>query len=215
MNRYEIEIGKKYGYLTVLEYIGVKENGKCKNPYYLCKCDCGNITEVRKDHLYYLDIVSCGCMRGKLDLGQDNTRARLITTFRNMKRRCYNPKSHKYKNYGQRGIKICDEWLNDFNKFYEWALENGYRTDLTIDRINNDGDYEPNNVRFINNKKQSNNRTNNCILKINGISKTFSEWCDFYNVNYKIAHQRYKRGSSIEDIFYKGNLKKKHKEDKA
>lgn len=194
----EIIIGNKYGFLTAIEPVGEKINGK---QHYLCECECGKITRVRDDHLYKLETVSCGCKMGKLDLGIDNTYTRLRGTFRHMRNRCYNKKDSKYGTYGARGIKICDEWLNDFNSFYNWCLENGYRNDLTIDRIDNDGDYEPNNVRFITNYIQARNKSTTIYVEHYGKTLAFAEWCDKYNINYKKAYQRFRKGKCFDKIF--------------
>lgn len=107
-----------------------------------------------------------------------------------MKDRCYNPKDKRYKNYGGRGIKICDEWLHSFESFYEWSLKNGYQDGLTIDRIDVNGNYEPNNCRWATWDVQCNNRTNNVYIEYNGEIKTLKQWCDILNIDYKKAHNR-------------------------
>jgi hypothetical protein len=116
-----------------------------------------------------------------------------------MKQRCYNKNNPKYKNYGARGIRICDEWLNDVSAFIKWSLDNGYDDTLSIDRINVDGDYEPSNCRWATNAEQALNRTDNRLLTYNGVTMTMKEWADKYNLPYKLVESRINSyGWSIE-----------------
>lgn len=123
---------------------------------------------------------------------------RLFSIWSNMKTRCYNPKTPAFKDYGGRGITICDEWLNDFQAFYDWAMSNGYSDDLTIDRKDNDGNYSPDNCRWISQTKQCNNRRSNLAITLNGKTRTLMSWCNFYSINYKTVRDRLKRGWDIE-----------------
>ncbi|MBQ2055435.1 MAG: hypothetical protein II489_03965 [Bacteroidaceae bacterium] len=107
-----------------------------------------------------------------------------------MKRRCYNPNNKFYAYYGVRGISICDEWLNDFTSFRDWAVSAGYDETLTIDRIDSDGNYEPSNCRWISRKAQVNNRRSNRFYEINGERKTIAEWCEIYNVPHERTRRR-------------------------
>lgn len=118
-----------------------------------------------------------------------------------MKQRCYNKNNHKYPQYGGRGIKICDEWLNDVTKFYEWSIKNGYKEDLSIDRIDNDKGYSPENCRWESKLTQSRNRRSSRIVEIKGKTKTFSEWCQLYGINRSTAVDRLRNGwDEIEAI---------------
>lgn len=110
-----------------------------------------------------------------------------------MKGRCYNPNDPVYKNWGGRGIEVCDEWRNDFACFYKWAVENGYKEDLTIDRINNDGNYTPKNCRWASPKQQARNRRSNINITIGNTTKTLTEWCELFDLPYKTVNARYKR----------------------
>jgi hypothetical protein len=134
---------------------------------------------------------------GKLKHGMRHTR--LYETFVNMKTRCYNSNNSRYKLYGGRGIKICDEWLKDFNTFYEWAIDHGYNDTLTIDRIDPDGDYEPSNCRWVTWQTQQNNRRNNHRISFNGQNHTLAEWSRITGINYGTLVARIsRRGWSVE-----------------
>ena len=133
--------------------------------------------------------------------GRRNTR--LYRIWANMKTRCYNAKSESYIYYGGRGVTICPEWLNDFQTFYKWSILNGYADNLTIDRIDVNGNYEPSNCRWVTVAIQSNNRRNNHFVTIDGITKTLSEWCIHYGVNYKTVRDRLRRGWNYIDALQK------------
>lgn len=118
-----------------------------------------------------------------------------------MKQRCYNKNRDCYDNYGGRGIIVCDEWKDSFSNFYFWAIKNGYSDDLTIDRIDVDGNYEPNNCRWATRKIQDNNRRTNRYITIDGITHTLEEWIDIYGMSKNTVRQRIKRGWDDNDLF--------------
>ena len=161
------ETGKKYGDWIVLRRAPVEKHKSAK---WICKCKCGNERIVRGSDLRLGKSKNCGCVnkaRFKKIIfkhGLDGTRINRI--YWGMKARCYNKNYHKYPNYGARGIKICDEWKNDFMAFYNWAINNGYADNLSIDRINNDGNYEPSNCRWATAKQQANNTRKTKIKEI-------------------------------------------------
>lgn len=134
-------IGQKFGRLTVLDdYIKVN-----KKTHWLCRCYCGNQKYVGRDALLYGSTKSCGCITQTHKLSD----TRLYSIWANMKYRCDTPTCHAYKDYGGRGIKVCYEWHDDFQAFYDWSMANGYAKGLTIDRIDVDKGYQPDNCRWI------------------------------------------------------------------
>lgn len=198
--------GKKFG---KLEVIGVHDTGSRKT-YYVCQCDCGNIKVVRADALISGATKSCGCIKkehDKINLTANHKHkmsgTRIYETWQDMKRRCYNKQNARYDRYGGRGITVCDEWLNNFQSFYDWAISNGYSDDLTIDRIDNDGNYEPSNCRWSNVKEQCNNRGSNINITIGNATKSLMCWCEIFNVDYKKVHARYQRNGyeGIDRLF--------------
>lgn len=123
---------------------------------------------------------------------------RLRGVWTNMRQRCLNPKNRQYKNYGGRGITICDEWINDYSSFRDWALRSGYKQGLTIDRINNDEGYSPENCRWATYKEQSRNTRNNRIITINGETKCLIEWAETLGISYQLVQGRLRNGWPVE-----------------
>lgn len=153
---------KRFGKLKVIKYYKSNKNGRA---LWLCQCDCGNIKVVLGNSLLNKSTLSCGCYnkeRSKeLHSKHNMSNSKLYKVWQGMKTRCYNKKFMYYKNYGGRGIKMCNEWLNNFETFYIWAIKNGYKEGLTIDRINNDGNYEPINCRWTTRAEQNRNTRRN------------------------------------------------------
>lgn len=129
--------------------------------------------------------------------GMRNTR--LYDIWRSMKQRCYNPKTNRYKKYGGRGITVCDEWKDNFQSFYDWAMSNGYSDDLSIDRIDPNGNYESNNCRWATAKQQANNRTNNNIIEFNGEVHTLAQWSEITGIKMATIGARLQKGWSVSD----------------
>lgn len=143
-------VGRVFGNWKVLTIDYSKDRGH--GAYWICQCACGSIKSVHGENLRRGKSTSCGC-RYRTGLRRDNPG--LSNTWKCMKSRCYNKKHTHYNAYGGRGIKICDEWKNDFQAFYDWAMSNGYKTGLTIDRIDMDGNYEPSNCQWITKSENS------------------------------------------------------------
>lgn len=196
--------GHKQGRLTVLEYAGKNASGRTT---WKCKCSCGNVVYITIHELRNSrkPQQSCGCLRN--ELSGDRVRKhglsgnkRLFNIWCHVRTRCNNPHSKSYTRYGGRGIKVCEEWKNNFEVFYEWAMQNGYKDNLTLDRINNDGDYEPNNCRWADFFVQANNRSNNHFLTYKGKTQTIQQWANELKMSDTILRDRInKLGWSIED----------------
>lgn len=206
--------GKKFGRLTV---IGIADDGKRKTSY-ICECECGNVKKARADGLISGAIRSCGCLKHETNLknvanvpshkiaenrGYKVAGTRLYMIWQGMKRRCYKETEPCYSRYGGRGIKICSEWLEDYGNFHDWAVENGYNDSLTIDRIDTNSDYTPDNCRWATNEQQSNNRRSNIIIKIGNAKKSLMEWCKIFELDYKKVYGRYNRNKfvGIDELF--------------
>ena len=121
-----------------------------------------------------------------------------MNIWRAMKERCYNSKCEAYHNYGGRGIIVCDEWLHNFKAFYDWSITNGYRDDLTIDRIDVNGNYEPSNCRWVTRLTQANNQRTNHLITYKGETHTMAEWAKIKHISYGALRQRLYRKWSIE-----------------
>lgn len=140
-------------------------------------------------------------------------KTRLHRIWHSMYCRCYYKSTNQYKNYGGRGIKVCEEWkhMEGFIKFYNWAINNGYNDNLTLDRIDNQKDYSPTNCKWSTPKEQSNHKTNNLMITYAGETKTAKQWCEQYDISQTTFSDRLKRGWTIEQaltISTKGNHKK-------
>lgn len=181
--------GCRFGKLIVMKRAQNTKDGKTQ---WLCQCDCGNSKIIRKSDLITGKTKSCGCLRKEItkNLGFNNkthgkTNTRIYRIWQAMKSRCYYKKNIQYQNYGERGIKICDEWLdkgNGFINFYNWAINNGYKDNLTIDRRNVNGNYEPNNCRWTSMKTQENNRRNNHKINYDNKNYTVSQLSKKINI---------------------------------
>ena len=178
-------IGKTFENWTVLEHD--IERSVDRKTFYICECKCGTNRSVRADVLRNGRSISCGCLKKEMLRERVTTHGMTKTPLHNvwiaLKDRCTNPNNQRFKHYGGKGVKVCEEWKHDFQKFYDFAIENGWKKGLTIDRIDNDGDYTPENCHFITNRKQQLNKSNNNRVTINGETLTIKEWCDKSGIN--------------------------------
>lgn len=189
--------------LTIVKYMGVSDKGQ---RLWLCKCDCGNTIVKSTNAIHSKKRHSCGCLRKN---HPNNTRhgmcyTRINSIYRKMKQRCLSPNDSRYKDYGGRGIQVCEEWLgkDGFSKFYEWAMSNGYSDELTIDRIDVNGNYEPSNCRWITKLEQSKNTRKNIKLTYQGRTMIIKDWARELNIPYETLRRRIlKYGWSVDKAF--------------
>lgn len=179
--------GQKFGRLTALYKL---HNCHKDHTYWLCICECGNLTEVNSGNLRNNHTRSCGCLNKDTITKHGKFKTRLYRIWRGMKDRCHYKTCKAYTNYGARGIIVCDEWKDDFETFYNWAMDNNYRDDLTIDRIDYNKNYTPDNCRWVDRKTQNRNMRNNRNYTIDGETKCLAEWCEIMNLNYDKVYSR-------------------------
>lgn len=200
---YKKHIGEHYGNLTIIafDYERRTPNGTLRR-YMKCKCNCGKIITVALHQLKSGHTKSCGCTKGVAQRGFKYNYPHLYSVYDNIIKRCYKHEDSSYKFYGAIGIKVCDEWLNDRNSFYKWALLHGYETGLQIDRLDSNGNYEPNNCRFVTAKENMRNKRNNRLIYHNGVQYVFSEFCEKFNIsNRRSALYRYvKKGFTSDEL---------------
>lgn len=191
--------GQKFNMLTVKSFAFIRET----HAYWNCICDCGKETIVSGSKLIRGITKSCGCLgrtvsRKRMTTNNGYSKTRIYRIYIGIKRRCCNPNDKSYPYYGGRGIKICDEWLKDSKVFIEWAKSSGYNDNLSIDRIDVNGNYEPKNCRWVTAKSQANNRTNNLFITFKGKTMTAAEWCESKGWNRHIIPERLRKGWSLE-----------------
>ncbi len=200
--------GERFGNLTAIEPIGKTKHNEI---IWKCQCDCGKQTEATGINLRRGHAKSCGCLKGgfaskgkkKSNLGGKYTGVtkkskRLYRIWIGVKTRCYNPNSGNYKYYGEKGITVCDEWLHNFQAFYDWAMANGYKDGLTLDRKDNSKGYSPDNCKWSTMKEQAQNTSQTLKLSYEGQTKTLSEWSDITGIPKNVLKQRIKYGWSAE-----------------
>ena len=204
-----------FGRLTVIRRAGTDMN---KKPLWLCRCSCGKQTLVPSQSLKSGATKSCGCLQeehkkaGNIKHGLRYTRVYKIWLA--ILQRTGNEKNTDYELYGGRGITVCDEWKNDFMAFYNWAMENGYQENLTIDRIEVNGNYEPSNCRWSTQKEQCNNTRRNRRITLNGKTMTLKQWEEETGINSTLITARIDRlGWSEERALTEPVKKQKRRND--
>jgi hypothetical protein len=201
--------GKRFGKLTAIEIVG-----KTKNGSYLwrCKCECGNEAVASSANLMNGHTKSCGCLRADRcreifsTHGLEHTR--IYGIWSDMKNRCQNKRNIEYHRYGGRGISICDEWKDDVIAFFDWAMANGYREGLTLDRRDNEGNYDPSNCRWVDRKTQQNNRRNSIYITVNGVTLPCAEWARRTGIPKNTIRNRLIMGWSAAEAVTRPVLKK-------
>lgn len=191
--------GRVFGRLTASSISGRNKSGKV---LWMCTCNCGNVTCVTSQALVSKATQSCGCLHKEGLVDRLTTHGLTDSSenqiWRAIKKRCYNEKHQQYKDYGGRGITMCDEWKESFEAFYR---DMGARPslDYTIDRKDNDLGYSKENCRWATRKEQNNNRRGNVYYEFDGEKKTLAEWCSELNLPYQRMYKLLKRGLSFED----------------
>lgn len=200
--------GRRFGRWTV-EHRGDSLKDKRGYPIttWHCRCTCGTEKDVYANALLHGKSKSCGCDKSSVQdwcrtnfTTHGHSRTRLYEIWASMKKRCLNPKSSNYKNYGARGISVCEEWLA-YEAFEAWALNNGYDDSLSIDRINVNGGYSPDNCRWVTGVAQANNRRSSTHYEYDGQTHTVAEWSRIYSIPYGRLYKWLSKGLSFEEIF--------------
>lgn len=216
--------GKRFGLLTVQSFAYYSK--KSKKNYWNCLCACGNTTQVSVVNLTSGTTKSCGCYADyvrrqwiknkkrvtKYNVPANSSNTKLYSSYIHMRNRCCNPNCDSYKYYGARGISICKEWLDNPQSFFDWALKNGWEENLSIDRIDVNGNYEPSNCRWANDKTQANNTRRNKYITYKNQTRTLSQWAEILKMNRHSLGGRLLKGWSVEKAFTtpiktKGGLK--------
>lgn len=204
MGKFQDLSDTKFGKLTAIKVAYKNKNGES---VWECVCECGNVINVVCSNLKNGHSTSCGCYKKTCSITHNETKTRLHRIWASMKARCYNTNHPKYKHWGGRGVVVCTEWKDSYETFRDWALANGYRDDLQIDRIDNNGNYEPKNCRWATPKQQSNNKRNNCIITYKNETHTISEWSIIIGVKSATIQRRLAKNMPIEKVLYKGDMR--------
>lgn len=196
--------GQKYGRWTIVELLGKNE----KNELLIkCICDCGNERTLKLINIKYGSSKSCGCLSKEVHSKHGLKKHPLFMVWCSMRQRCSYEKYPGFHRYGVRGIRVCEEWNNDFKTFHDWAIANGWEVGLSIDRIDNDGNYEPSNCRWATMLTQARNTSKNVMVEHEGEIKCLSEWAKVLNINLCRIARGIKRGHTLAEIIAKPRYK--------
>lgn len=197
-------LGRQFGRLTVIKY-GRTDHGKAM---WKCHCICGNDVIVASENLIQGKTKSCGCIRkektAKLKYSHGLHGHPLYRCWRNMLDRCQNPKNKEFNRYGGRGINVCEEWKK-FKNFYHWAIKHGYSEDLTIERVDNDLGYNPQNCIWADRYTQSRNRSDNHYIEFNGEKKILKDWADETGISESLIRHRLAAGWNVKEALNRKN----------
>lgn len=199
--KHPVFAGMRFGRLTAVEEI---DTGGIGRTQWLFVCDCGKQKILPTNYVTTGNTKSCGCLNRNSPLKKRPKKhgycgTRIYRCWQGMKRRCAE-KSKDHVLYFDRGIRVCEEW-KDFECFYEWAMSHGYSDNLTLDRVNNDGNYEPSNCRWATAKEQANNKSTSLRIEHLGMTKTLAEWADYYGIKNSTIKSRFYRGDRGEKLF--------------
>lgn len=194
-------IGEKFNRLTVIRRdTGHRDKTRI---HWMCKCECGKWVSVATHDLRSGNTKSCGCLRDEKARANMTThgesKTKLYAVWNTMMSRCYNPKTERYNRYGGRGITVCDEWLHNYQAFRDWANSNGYKEGLTIDRIDVDGNYCPDNCRWVSSLEQQNNTSRNRYITLDGETHTMAEWARKTGISVAAINSRLKSGWGVKE----------------
>jgi hypothetical protein len=194
--------GCHFGRLFTVSFSHIRE----KRSFWVAACSCGNVKTVSSAGLRSGSTKSCGCLhretaaaQGRASRTHGLSKSRLSVIHSGMITRCYKPNAINYDRYGGKGVTVCDEWRFDRWSFFKWALANGYRDDLEIDRIENDKGYEPGNCRWVKSTKNQNNRSNNRLITIEGVTKTLADWSKISRVAISTIRRRMTAGMAEQE----------------
>ena len=207
--------GNRFGRLVVVSEASPRySKGGSKQRQWNCLCDCGKEIITTTQNLRRGDTKSCGCLKIETNINNATThggsKSKLYSVWKAMRKRCNNTHNSDYKYYGGKGIKVCDEWNNDFESFRNWSLCNGYNPELTIDRIDLNKDYCPENCRWVDFKTQCNNRSTNAHYTYNGKTHTLAEWSEISGIKYSTLYHRIKQGKTINEALTNYNSNNKN-----
>lgn len=189
--------GQRFGRLMALEFAGIKKH----RAQWQCKCDCGNICVVDEHSLHIGNTKSCGCLQSERFHGKSKTK--IYRTWRGIKKRCLKPNHMNYKNYGGRGITVCDEWCDNFQAFFDYVskLDHFGEEGYTLDRIDNNGNYEPGNVRWATDAEQRGNRRSSRLVEYDGKQMTIRDAAKYSGIKIATLQTRYGKGWRGEKLF--------------
>jgi len=195
--------GQRFGKLLVSNFV---ERKNCHS-WFKCDCDCGGMTVTTSNNLRRGHTVSCGCVSIAKFIERSRTHSMIShPTYRSwldMRNRCYYVNHNRYEYYGGKGITVYDIWRDDFIEFYRWAIANGWKKGLTLDRKDNSKNYCPENCKWSTVKEQNRNRTSNVKITLDGVTKILIEWSEAGGINPQVIKKRIKNGWSIKDAIFK------------
>lgn len=198
-------VGQEFNKLLVVEFLRMKGS----HAIYKCLCDCGNYTEAYGANIKKNHTTSCGCssIKHKKEFAVKSithglTKHPLFMSWVGMRNRCYYVKHNRYANYGGKGIVVCEEWKGNFKSFFEWGIANGWAKGLSIDRIDTNKSYSPDNCRFSTVSEQNKNRTTNIYITYNGVTKVANDWAKITGVRGQTISKRLRKGWDIYSVIY-------------